>query len=409
MNYSTLAMGMKKSGRLKYKPVNVKEIIAEIRNTAELMLDLAYSSILFKEKHFGEEVIELEKKIDEMIFMGRVSVMLAARGIEEVQNLASVLQIIDSSAHISYGAVDLAKINVSDIGIPSAFLHTFHLIEETLTSLIVPEKSKAVKISVQKIENVTGMRIIAIKTSTGKWTINPVGDVIIYTNDRLIAKGPFEALEEFEIFCTGKHEAFPSLNELNEPKILRHIRETLTEMMMLSLLSIDLAYSSVIFNTKGIAEEVAAIEDKLEILRSELEDHILRYAKIVENVLELRGLLRIASASEKISDASKDIADILLSGVGLHPILLYAIKESDEVITRIEIEEDSQLDGKSIGELDIEVETGMNIIALKKPKAGKWQFYPKGDHTLEAADIIIAKGLKEGDNKLRKLATGKDM
>ena len=42
MNYNALVMGMKKSGRLKYKPVNVKEIIAEIRNTAELMLDLAY-------------------------------------------------------------------------------------------------------------------------------------------------------------------------------------------------------------------------------------------------------------------------------------------------------------------------------------------------------------------------------
>jgi len=55
-------MGMKKTGLLKYRPVNVKEIITTIRDTAELMLDLAYSSILFKESHFGEEVIELWKK-----------------------------------------------------------------------------------------------------------------------------------------------------------------------------------------------------------------------------------------------------------------------------------------------------------------------------------------------------------
>lgn len=401
-------MGMKRTGRLKYRPVNVKEIITNIRDTAELMLDLAYSSILFKERHFGEEVIELEKKIDELIFMGRVSVMLAASGMKEVQSLTGVLQIIDSSAQISYGAVDLAKIQVSDIGIPSAFLHTLHLFEETLASLTIPEGSKAAKISVQKIEHETGMRIIAIKRSAGEWIINPLGSEVIHANDRIIAKGPFEALAEFEVFCIGKYEAFPSLNELKESKILRHIREIVVEMMVLSQLSIDLAYSSVLFNSKEIAHEVATIEDKLETLRSELEENVLKYAKTAENVKELRGLLRIATASEKISDASKDIADILLSGVGLHPILLYAIKESDEVITKAEIGKKSQLDGKSIAESEIEVETGMDIIALKKPKIGKWQFHPKGDHKLEAYDIIIAKGLKEGEHKLLKMAKGSE-
>ncbi|MFQ5941491.1 MAG: potassium channel family protein, partial [Nitrososphaerales archaeon] len=178
---------------MKYRPVSVKEIIAEIRDTAELMLDLSYSSILFKERHFSEEVIELEKKIDELIFMGRVSVMLAASGMKEVQSLTGVLQIIDSSAQISYGAVDLAKIHASDIGIPSAFLHTLHLFDETLASLTVPEGSKAVKVSVQKIEQETGMRIIAVKRSTGEWIINPAGDMITHSTDRIIAKGPFEA------------------------------------------------------------------------------------------------------------------------------------------------------------------------------------------------------------------------
>ncbi len=400
-------MSMKKTGRLKYRPVNVKEMITEIRDTAELMLDLSYSSILFKERHFSEEVIELEKKIDELIFMGRVSVMLAASGMEEVQSLTGVLQIIDSSAQISYGAVDLAKIQVSNIGTPSAFLHTLHLLEETLASLIIPEGSKAAKTSIQKIEQETGMRIIALKRSAGEWIINPADDVVIHANDRIISKGPFEVLEEFEIFCTGQHEAFPSLNELKEPKILRHIRETVVEMMTLSHLSIDLAYSSVIFNSKEIAHEVAMIEDKLEVLRGELEERVLQHAKTAENVKELRGLLRIATVSEKISDASKDIADILLSGIGLHPILLYAIKESDEVITRVEIEEKSKLDGKSIAESEIEVQTGMDIIALKKLKIGKWQFHPKGDHRLEANDIIIAKGLKEGERKLHRLAGSK--
>ncbi|MFQ5969440.1 MAG: potassium channel family protein, partial [Nitrososphaerales archaeon] len=209
------------------------------------------------------------------------------------------------------------------------------------------------------------------------------------------------------VFVTGMHEAFPSLKELKEPKILRHIRETIVDMMTLSELSIDLAYSSVIFNSKEIAHEVAGIEDKLEILRGELEVKVLQHAKTVENVKELRGLLRIASASEKLSDASKDISDIVLGEVGLHPILLYAVKESDEIITRIEIEPKSELDGKTFAESEVEVETGMNIIALKNPKIGKWQFHPKGDLKLEAGDIIIAKGLREGEHKLHRMGRAK--
>ncbi|MFQ5921077.1 MAG: potassium channel family protein [Nitrososphaerales archaeon] len=399
-------MGQKRIGRLKYRPVNVKETITQIKDTAELMLDLAYSSLLFKEKDFGEEVLELEAKMNELIFQSRVSVMLAARGMDEVQGLTGVLQVIDSAVEISDGGVELAKIQVADVGLPPSFLQTLHLLEETIASTVVPEGSKAAKTSVKKIEQETMMRVIAIKKSAGEWLINPLEAAAVSAKDKVIVKGPFQALEEFEVFVKGMHEVFPSLEEMRQPKILHEIREIIVEMMTLSQLSIDLAYSSVIFNSREIANEVASIEDNLEVLRGDLEVRVLEYAKTAKEVRELRGLLRIASASEKLSDASKDISDIVLGGVGIHPILLYAVKESDEMITRVEIGRKSELDGKTYGESDIEVKTGMDIIALK-PKAGKWQFHPKGDVNLDAGDIIIAKGLREGEAKLHRMVRAK--
>ncbi|MFQ5970496.1 MAG: potassium channel family protein, partial [Nitrososphaerales archaeon] len=209
-------MGLKKTGRLKYRPVNVKETIAQIRDTAELMLDLAYSSLLFKERDFGEEVLELEKKMYQLIFMGRVSVMLAARGMEEVQSLTGVLQVIDSAVEISDGAVELAKIHLADVGIPPAFLHTLHLPDETIAGSIVPEGSKAAKANVSKIEHETGMRVIGIKKAVGEWLINPSADTVVHAKDKIIVKGPFQTLAEFGVFVTGMHEAFPSLKELKE-------------------------------------------------------------------------------------------------------------------------------------------------------------------------------------------------
>ncbi len=388
--------------RFKYKPVNVKDAIAEIKDIVELMLDLAYSSILFKEPEFSEIVIELDERLNELMFRARASVMLAARGIDEIEELTSVLQVIDSMVLLGSAAKDLAKILLDNIGLPSAFLKSTHLVEETIVSTIIPNGSKACNISIADIENETSMRIIAIKKD--EWIINPADDLIINANDKVIAKGPSQALETFNIFVHDKHEVFPSLEELKEPKILHFIREIIIEMTTLSELSIYLAYYAVIFESKEIAEEVSSINDKLEDLRRELEVNLLTYAKQIDNVNEILGLLRIAYASEKISSASKDIADMILFGIPMHPILSYAIKESDEIITKIVIAPNSELDGKYYADAMIEVNTGMDIIALKKTSTDKWQFHPKGDIKLEANDIIIAKGFSEDEVILKRMA-----
>jgi len=388
--------------RFKYKPVNVKDAIAEIKDIVGLMLDLAYSSILFKELEFSEIVIELDDRLNELMFRARASVMLAARGIDEIEELTSVLQVIDSMALLGSAAKDLAKILLDNIGLPSAFLKSTHLVEETIVSTIIPNGSKACNISIADIENETSMRIIAVKND--EWIINPANDLIINANDKVIAKGPSQALVTFNIFIHDKHEEFPSLEELKEPKILRFIREIIIEMTTLSELSIDLAYYAVIFESKEIAEEVSGINDKLEDLRRELEVNLLTYAKQIDEVNELLGLLRIAYVSEKISSASKDIADMILFGIPMHPILSYAIKESDEIITKIVIAPNSELDGKYYADAMIEVNTGMDIIALKKANTNKWQFHPKGDIKLEANDIIIAKGFSEDEIILKRMA-----
>jgi len=388
--------------RFKYKPVNVKDAIAEIKDIVGLMLDLAYSSILFKELEFSEIVIELDDRLNELMFRARASVMLAARGIDEIEELTSVLQVIDSMALLGSAAKDLAKILLDNIGLPSAFLKSTHLVEETIVSTIIPNGSKACNISIADIENETSMRIIAVKND--EWIINPANDLIINANDKVIAKGPSQALVTFNIFIHDKHEEFPSLEELKEPKILRFIREIIIEMTTLSELSIDLAYYAVIFESKEIAEEVSGINDKLEDLRRELEVNLLTYAKQIDEVNELLGLLRIAYVSEKISSASKDIADMILFGIPMHPILSYAIKESDEIIAKIVIAPNSELDGKYYADAMIEVNTGMDIIALKKANTNKWQFHPKGDIKLEANDIIIAKGFSEDEIILKRMA-----
>jgi uncharacterized protein with PhoU and TrkA domain len=387
-----------------YRPSNVKDTIVQIRDVNELMLDFAYSTILFSEEHFGEEVLELMKKMEELIFNGRIAVMLSAHGMKETRSLAGVLQFFDSSMQIGAVAVDLAKIELADIGLPRAFLQTLHLVEETLTGIVVPPGSKAASSNVDHIERNTGMRLIAIKKASGQWIFNPPDNIAINVNDRLFAKGPFEALPNFEIFIVGRSDAFPNISEIREQqKELREIREIVIEMMSLSQLSVDLAFSSVIFNNQDIADEVSRIEDKLELLRSDLETKVLLYGKKVEDIKPLRGMIRLGYTSEKLSDASKAISDLVSEGITTHPVLLYAMKQTNEVIARLQIRRGSVIDGKSLSEANLEATTGIDILAIYKKNYGRWLYNPKGDVILEPEDILIAKGDSDSEGQLAKL------
>jgi uncharacterized protein with PhoU and TrkA domain len=386
-----------------YRPVNVKDTIRQIKDTAELMLDLAYSSILFKEEYFGEEILDLEKIMEQYIFDGRVAVMLSARRIDEAESLSTILQILDSSKKISSVAVDLAKIELNHLGLPREFIKTMDLVDETITSIIIPSDSKNSSISVSKIEEETSMHLIAIKCSIdNKWIINPDSETVVHENDRLISKGPFEALRDFVSFIQGNIVTSSSLSEINESDEFKHIRKILVEMMTLSQLSIDIAYSSILFNNNELATEVSTIEDKLELLRANLTEKILLFSRKVDDVKPLRGILQIAYSSEKLSDASKEISDIIFSGITYHPVFAYALRESDEIITRVVIRSGSKLDGKSMANFNFEVETGMDVIALYKIKSEKWLYNPKGEILFEVGDIIIAKGDKKSEEILRK-------
>ncbi len=394
----------KASKQRRRKPLNLKDIITHMKDTSELMLDLAFSTILFEEDYFAEEVLELEEKMTELCFKAREVVMLASRGIKEVESLSAVLQIIQAAEKVSNAAVDIATIELRDIGLPKAFFKTMHLIEETITSLVVPENSAGIGKQLDYVERETGMQIITMKRD-GQWLIKPEGKIALKAGDRLIAKGPFEALSNFEVFILGKHVMVPSVSELMEPESQRKIREILVEMMNLSQLSVDLAYSSAIFYNREIAGEVSKVEERMDHMQEAVEHEILLFAKVTDNVKLLRGLLRLAWALESITDASVEMASVVQSGVALHPVFISAMEESDEVISKIEVKPDSRLDGLTVMECGLQSDMGIQIVTIRKARMGKWEYHPKGDTRIEAGDVLIMKGSKEAISSLIGLTT----
>ncbi|HCV36063.1 MAG TPA: potassium channel protein, partial [Acidimicrobiaceae bacterium] len=49
------------------RPRNLRAMLAEAKDTSELMVDLAYASVYFNDPDMAEEVDELEAQMSEMV------------------------------------------------------------------------------------------------------------------------------------------------------------------------------------------------------------------------------------------------------------------------------------------------------------------------------------------------------
>jgi uncharacterized protein with PhoU and TrkA domain len=173
-----------------------------------------------------------------------------------------------------------------------------------------------------------------------------------------------------------------------------------------SELMVDLAYSSVLYDNKTIAEEVYDLENLVDNLYRTLQKKSLEDVKKGKHSIDdALTLLRIAHAGEQIADAAQDIADVELRDVESHPILKMSIRESDVVFTRVEVESQSILCGKTLGQLKLASETGMMVIAMRHKD--KWIYGPNKNTKVDSHDILFAKGPEDGEKHLVDLAKGK--
>lgn len=372
-----------------------------MKDLSELMVDLAYSATMFDLLDIAEEVLRMEERITEMLKELRISTMLAARTIEDAEKLSSILQIASSAEKIANAAVDIAKIVLRRMRLPIEFKKDLMYADETVVrAKVLNNEIDGKTLGELKLKTVTGMRIIAIRRGTS-WIYDPDRDTVIQTGDVLIARGPDEGVPEFYRIVTGEvctRKARPTGVQLSRIDIAVDI---IIEMKNTSELMVDLAYSAVLFQNRDIADEVRILENSMNEMKYSLERWVLEAAKEIEDVTPLQSLLHLAQSSEMMSNAAYEMAYTVLKGMEIHPIIALAMRESDEVITRMEVEEGSVADGKTIGEMEIETKTGMLIVAVRR--GDKWIFNPDSKTVLQKGDLVIAKGTRLGEERLKEL------
>lgn len=182
-----------------------------------------------------------------------------------------------------------------------------------------------------------------------------------------------------------------------------NVKDLLEEVKNLSELMLDLAYSSVLYESKEIAKEVLLLFNNLDDMEQKLYTHLFaasrgRYSRKLVSVID------IIESSKMVAAAARNMSELVLEGSELHPIVKEALQASDESITRIEVTGKSMLANKTLGELCLRSRTGVNIIAVRRKD--KWIFYPHKHTLMQENDILIGVGPGESCKLLNKLAKG---
>ena len=180
------------------------------------------------------------------------------------------------------------------------------------------------------------------------------------------------------------------------------IVEKFVELKDTSELMMDLAYSSLLMNSRGLAEEVQKLEEYVDKLHTDFELLVLSSGFKKEEAKGFLGLIRLGVVTEKIADAAAEIAEVVLREIEPHPVLKLTIEEAEETITYVTVSENSSLVNKTLREAKVPEETGMWVLAIRR---GDRCVRPKPETRIQVGDVLIASGYAEGEEDLKKLAS----
>jgi uncharacterized protein with PhoU and TrkA domain len=197
---------MVKLERIEYRPIPVRDLLVEIKDTSQLMIDLAYSAALFNSRELAEEVLQLEEHVDTLAYLIDMNVMIAVRDAEDAALLVGVSAVASAANKISDAAADIATLVTKGISIHPIVRQAFEKVEEHLVRAKIGPDSELVSMHLDELELAAkiGVDIIAIRRDKD-WIINPK-QTKLQRDDILIARGAHHGAEEMKTLAEGGTE-----------------------------------------------------------------------------------------------------------------------------------------------------------------------------------------------------------
>lgn len=378
-------------------------MLAEAKDSSEIMVDLAYAAVYFNDPGMATEVGELEARMNDLVQDMRAVCVLAVRRPAEAEGMASVLQVISAIEAIANAAVDISRIVTHRVGIPPQLISDLSNADEVSHRVWIREGSHMAHRPLKDLEIPVqcGMRVVAIRRDRS-WMIEEVdGDLILLPGDVLFLRGSPAGISRLHELAAAPPWEQPTAPEGETLTDLDRAVDVLVEMKDLSEAAVGLAYSALALSDSVLAAEVHHLAERLGEMKDHLQLWVLRAAKYDVDPSPLRGLLQLASAAEELGDQANQMVWLLADDAEFHPIVTLALGEADVVAMHMPVAAGSAVAGHSLAQVQLDIEPGFHVLAIRRDN--RYVYRPRGFVVLHPGDELIAIGPHEGRARLAEL------
>ena len=384
-----------------------------MKDLSSLILDLAYSAVLFNDEDLYGEVQRIERLIDHKNHMLEFNIMLAVRNVSQAEDAHSLLHVAAAANRISDAAADIGSVIRRNLGFPRLISEIMQRTAERVARVRVKSDSPLLRLTIFEIMYKLGTDIIAIERQD-TWLFRFSDEFELKSNDVLLVRASNEAMDFLREAAAGvigevpsEQSEFTRRRNLIRPNLneaLSSLEERIVKMITMlkdgSEVMVDLAYSSLLFGSKTLANQVLKFEEIIDQLHIETSIAALDLLNEVEIDREERkrvyGIIRLATSLEEIADAASAMVELVIGGIETNPLLKVIVDTSEESITLFEAKNPKTY-GKTVGEFELGL-GGIWIVALQR--GDELHVDPADDFWIEKGDFLTCKVYEEGRYKI---------
>jgi uncharacterized protein with PhoU and TrkA domain len=183
-----------------------EDIVLEIKDKSELMVDLAYSSLLYDNKTIAKEVYDLENLID-MLYQNlqKDSLKNVQKGKLTIDDALTLMGLARAGEQMADAAQEIADVELRDVELHPILKMSIRESDVVFARVQVEPQSIfcGKTLGELKLGSETGMLVIAMRHKD-RWLYGPNKNTRVDPGDILFAKGPEDGEKHLINLATGK-------------------------------------------------------------------------------------------------------------------------------------------------------------------------------------------------------------
>jgi uncharacterized protein with PhoU and TrkA domain len=171
---------------------SVEDIVLEIKDKSELMVDLAYSSILYDNKIIAKEIYDLEDFLDDLYkLIQKKTLENVEKRKLSINDALTVLRLAEAGEQIADAAQEIADVELRDVELHPIIKMSIRESDVVFTRVKIDPKSILCGKTLGQIRlgSETGMYVRAMRHGN-RWLYGPDKNTKIDFDDILFARGP---------------------------------------------------------------------------------------------------------------------------------------------------------------------------------------------------------------------------